>query len=202
MTPKMSEPQALWMCRCCEIYWIRKSGWVGIRVRGNVHSKFCMHTQFFAVAYTVKWRAPTKFQNGSKQLKIMLEPTVNFINKENIKMYFNSTMVDCKNIRQTHLERYTNTLNNLRHHFMCINVFVNRKSSIEEILHAHISSEIPRDINHNNNNIYTSLTAPSFTFGKPNRIQRPRKRRYATSAKTDWNKNVFNVLNSQKTLIQ
>jgi len=27
------------------------------------------------------------------------------------------------------------------------------------------------------------LTAPSFMFGKPNRIQRPRKRSYATSAK-------------------
>jgi len=48
-------------------------------------------------------------------------------------------------------------------------------------------------LNNNNTNIYTALTAPSFMFGKPNRIQRPRKRRYATSAKTDWNKNVFNA---------
>jgi len=37
----------------------------------------------------------------------------------------------------------------------------------------------------NNNDNYTSLTAPSFMFDKPNRIQRPRKRSYATSAKTD-----------------
>jgi len=33
-----------------------------------------------------------------------------------------------------------------------------------------------------NNNIYTSFTAPSFMFGKPNRIQRPWKRSYATTA--------------------